>query len=57
MKTFSNSDKLEAFIAPNIIYPVIFIYNNRKLAIYIEGEIHGLYCNLDMIGIPNNLTS
>ena len=32
-------------------------YNNRKLSIYTGRNIHGLYCYLEIIGYPPNLTN
>ena len=34
MKSLSNRNKLKAFIAPNMIYLIVFLDNNRKLYIY-----------------------
>ena len=52
MKALSNSDKLKAFIAPNMTNFIIFIDNNGKLAVYTGGNIHVLYCYIGMIGPP-----
>ena len=36
---------------------VIFLDNNGKSAVYTGGNIHGLYCYLEMIGYPKTLTT
>ena len=35
-----------------MIYLITLIDNNRKMAIYIEGNIHGIYRYLAMTGYP-----
>ena len=55
MNTFSNSDKLKAFIAPNITYLITLLDNNGISVIYIGVNIHRKYFYLDMIGVPTNL--
>ena len=57
MKAFSRSEKLKSFIVPKITDLVTFLENNRKYAFYTEGDIHGLYCYLEMIGDPTTLTT
>ena len=57
MKELSNSDKIKAFIAPNMTDIIAVLYNNRKLAVYTGGNIHGLYRYLENIGAPNTLTT
>ena len=43
MKSLSNSDKIKALIAPNMIYLIILLDNNGTYAVYTGGNIHGLY--------------
>ena len=38
-------------------YLITFLDNNIKLDVYIEGNIHGLYHYLEIIGYPNVLTT
>ena len=57
MKALSKSDKLSVFIAPKKIYIVTFLDNNEKFAVYIGGDIHGIYRYLEMIGAPTTLTT
>ena len=57
MKALESSDKLKAFIAPNITDLIILLDKNRKLYICTGGNIHGIYCYIFMIGAPNNLNS
>ena len=57
MNTFSNFDKFKAFIAPNMKYFIIFLYNNVKLAIYPGGNIHVLYHYIEIIDALTKLTS
>ena len=57
MKALSNSKKLKAFIYTKMTYLIIFLDNNRKLAVYTGGNIHELYCYLEMIGSPTKLTT
>ena len=57
MKALSNSDKLRAFIAPNMIYLITFRENNVKYAVYTGGDIHDIYRYLEMIGAPKKLTT
>ena len=56
-KSFSKSDKLIAFISPKITDLITFLDNNGKSAVYTEGDIHGIYCYLDMIGAPTTFTT
>ena len=42
---------------PRMIDPVIFLDNNIKFSIHTGGNIQGLYCYLEIIGSPTNLTS
>ena len=55
MKILSNSDKLRAFIAPNMIDLIKFLDNKGKYAVYIGGDIHRIYHYLEMIGAPTKL--
>ena len=57
MKAFSNSEKLKVLIAPKMKDIITFLDNNGKYAVYKGGNIHGLYCYLDMIGAPTTLTT
>ena len=57
MKVLTKSDKLKSFIAPNITDLIRFLDNTRKSAIYTGGNIHGIYCYLEMIGSPATLTT
>ena len=57
MKPLSNSDKLRAFIAPNMADIIKFIDKNGKCSVYTGGYIHGIYRYLDMIGAPTTLTN
>ena len=57
MKELSNSDKIIAFISPNMIDLVTFPDNNRKSDVYTGGDIHGIYCYLEMIGDPTTLNT
>ena len=43
MKELSKSDKLKAFIATKLTYLITFLDNNGKSAVYIGGDIHGVY--------------
>ena len=56
MQALSNSFKIKSFIVPNITYLITFPDKNLKSYVYTEGNIHGLYCYLYIIGDPNNLT-
>ena len=55
MKSFSNIVKLKAFIATNMTYLITLLENNGKYAVYTGGNIHGIYCYLEMIGYPMTL--
>ena len=57
MKVLSNDGKLKSFIGPKIADLIIFLDNNGKSALYKEGNVHGLYCYLEMIGVPITLTA
>ena len=57
IKALPKSDKLKAFIAPKMTDLIKFLDNNVKLAVYIGGNIHGLYRYLEMIGSPTTLTT
>ena len=57
MKAFSNFNKLKAFIMPRMKDIITFHENNGKLAVYTGGNIHGLYCYLEIIGYPTTLTT
>ena len=55
MKTFSNSDKLISFIAPNMTDLITFLDNKVKYSAYTGGDIHGINCYLEIIGSPTKL--
>ena len=57
MKALSKSDKLRSFVAPKMTYLITFLDNNKKLAVYTGGNIHGIYRYLEMIGYPTTLTT
>ena len=57
MKALSNSDKLRAFIAPNMTYIIAFLDNNGKSAVYTGVDIHGIYRYLEMIVAPKTFTT
>ena len=48
MKELSKSDKLKAFIATNMKNIITFLDKNVKYAVYTGGNIHGLYCYLEI---------
>ena len=43
MKALTKSEKLRAFIAPNMTDIITFLDNNGKSAVYTGGDIHGIY--------------
>ena len=57
MKSFSNSDKLIAFIAPKMTDLVTFLDNNGKSAVCTGGVMHGIYFYLYIIEAPTILTT
>ena len=57
MKYLSKSNKLKGFIVTKITYFITFLDNNGKLAVYIGGDIPGLYCYLEIILSPTTLTT
>ena len=57
INALSNSDKLRSFIAPKMTYLTTFLDNNGKYSVYTEGDIHGIYCYLEIIGSPTPLTT
>ena len=40
-----------------MIYLITLLENNLKYAVYTRGNIHRLYCYLDMIGAPTKSTN
>ena len=52
MKEFSKSGKLKSSIAPKMIDLIAFLGNTEKSSVYTGGDIHWIYCYLDMIGAP-----
>ena len=57
MKGFSKSEKLKAFIAPNMKYLITFLESNVKSSVYTGVKINGIYRYLDIIGYPTTLTT
>ena len=57
MKSLSNSDKLKAFIVPNMTDLITLFDKNIKSAVYTRGDICGIYCYLYIIGAPTTLTT
>ena len=57
MKALIKSEKLRAFIAPNMTYFITFLDKNGKSAVYTGGDIHSIYRYLDIIGSPTTLTT
>ena len=57
MKALSNSDKLRSSIAPKMTDLITFLHTNGKSAVYTRGDIHGIYRYLEMIVVPNTLTT
>ena len=53
----TKSEKLRAFIAPKMIYLINLFDKNRKYTVYEEGDIHGIYRYLEMIGAPTAFTA
>ena len=49
MKALSKIYIIKEFIVPNMIDIITVLDNNRKLAIYTWGNIHGLDCYLEII--------
>ena len=43
MKALTNSEKLRAFIAPKITYIITLLDKEGKSAVYIGGDINGIY--------------
>ena len=57
MKALSKSDKLRAFIAPNMTDIITFLDNKVNYAVYTGGDIHGIYSHLEMSGAQTTLTT
>ena len=57
MKALTNSEKLKPFIAPKMTDLITFIDKNGKSDVYDGGDIHGIYCYLEMIGSPTTLAT
>ena len=57
IKSLSNINKLKTFIVPNLTDFIKFLDNNVILIIYRGGNIHGLYCYLEIIGSSTTLTT
>ena len=56
MKELSKCDKINATIAPKMIYLIAFFHKNVKSDICTGGDIYGLYCYIETIEYPTNLT-
>ena len=57
MKSLAKCDKLKEFLVPKMTDLIILRCNNGQLDIYTEGNIHGLYCYLEIIRSPTYLNS
>ena len=57
MKALIKSEKLRAFIAPNMTDIITFLDNNRKSTVYKGADIHGIYRYLEMIEAPTTFTT
>ena len=57
MKELTNSEKLRAFIAPNMTYLITFLDNNGKSAVYTGVYIHVIYRYLEIIGSQTTFTT
>ena len=57
MKALSKSDKLRAFIVPNMTDIITFLDNKGNYDVYTGGDIHGIYIYLEMSGAPTTLTT
>ena len=57
MKSFSNIDKLRAFISPKMTDLITFLDNNGKSAVYTVGGINGICRYLEMIGDPTTFAT
>ena len=57
MKSLTNSEKLRVFIAPKMKDLITSLDKNGKSDVYEGGEIHVIYCYLDIIGSPTTLTT
>ena len=57
MKVFSKSDKIKAFIVPNMTDLITFLDNNGKYSVYTGGDIHGIYNYIEMLGSPTSLAT
>ena len=57
MKSLSKRDKPKSSISLKMTGLITFLDNNRKLAIYIGGNIHGLCHYLEMIGDQTTFTT
>ena len=57
MEALTKSDKLKAFIAPNMTDLITLLDKSGKFAIYDGGDIHGIYRYIEMVGDPTTLTT
>ena len=57
MKSLTKSEKLRAFIAPNMTDLITFLEKNGKSIVYTGGDIHGIHRYLEMVGAPTTLTT
>ena len=52
-----NSDKLKAFIAPNMPDIITLLENDGKYDVYKGGKIHGIYWYIEMTEYSTTLTT
>ena len=57
MKELSKIDKTKTFIVPKMTDLPTLIGKNGKLSVYTEGNFHGIYLYLEIIGSPTTLTT
>ena len=57
IQELSKSNKRKELIDPNMTDLIKLFDNNRKLAVYTGGNIHGLYHYIKMIGYTTTLTT
>ena len=57
MKALPKSNKTKALNVTKMTDLTTLLYNNLKLAICTGGDIHGIYCYLEIIESPTTLTT
>ena len=57
IKALTKSEKLRAFIAPNMTDIITSLDKNRKSDVFTGGYIHGIYRYLEIIESPTTLTT